>query len=201
MVFLEKGGLLATPPRKLPPSGLVMVTRRILQRRVRMRPSEDINALILYLLALSADKYGIRIHCFQVLGNHYHIILSYTKKRLPAFMQHLNGLLGRALNCHQGECEFTWSPGSFNSIDLLNHPATIHKYMLYVLSNVTAAGLVRSAKEWPGVKILPHGSVGGSFVRTGPTSSSTKRVTCPTSLSFAPACPRSWAIATWHGRR
>ena len=64
-----------------------MVTRRILQRQLRLRPEEPINHLLLYMLVVAAEKYGVKIHCFQFLSNHIHVILTYTKKRLPRFMQ------------------------------------------------------------------------------------------------------------------
>ena len=62
---------MATPPRYLPPAGTVMVTRRILRRQLRLRPEESINELLLYMLVVAAEKYGIKIHCFQFLSNHF----------------------------------------------------------------------------------------------------------------------------------
>ncbi|MGE3166533.1 MAG: transposase, partial [Planctomycetota bacterium] len=147
---------MATPPRLLPPSGTVMVTRRVLKRQHRLRPSREVNQLILYLLAVAAERYSVRVHAFQVLSNHLHLVVSYSGKTLPKFMQFSGSQVARALNCHQGQWETVWAPGSYNKLDFLRDRATIFKYMLYVLTNVVAAGLVRSAKEWPGVKILAH---------------------------------------------
>lgn len=133
-----------------------MVTRRVLRRQLRLVPGKQVNQLLRYLLAVASAKYKIRLHGFQVLGNHFHICLTYSQKRLPPFMQYLDSQLGRALNCHQGEWEFFWAPGSYNKIDFLKCAATTFKYLVYTLTNVVAAGLVPSAKEWPGVKVLPH---------------------------------------------
>ncbi|MGE3963307.1 MAG: transposase [Planctomycetota bacterium] len=147
---------MATPPRMIPPTGTVMVTRRILKRQLRLHPSREVNQLILFLLAVAAERYSIKVHAFCVLSNHMHVIVSYSEKRLPKFMQFLDSQIARALNCHQGQWETVWAPGSYNKLDFLRDRSTILKYMLYVTTNPVAAGLVRRAKEWPGVKVLPH---------------------------------------------
>ncbi|MGE3964669.1 MAG: transposase [Planctomycetota bacterium] len=93
---------MAAPPRMLPPFGMVMVTRRVLKRQLRLRPSRQLNQLLMYLLAVAAERYGVTIHSFCILGNHLHIIVSYWEKRLPKFMQFLDSQIARALNCLQG---------------------------------------------------------------------------------------------------
>ena len=103
---------------------------------MRLRPEKAINELLLYMLAVAAAKYETKIHCFQFLGNHFHIIFSYTQKRLPKFMQLFDSQVGRALNCYQGMWETVWAPGSYNKIDFLNDDETTFKYLLYVLANV-----------------------------------------------------------------
>ena len=133
-----------------------MVTRRILRRQMRLRPEESINKLLLYMLVVAAEKYGIKIHCFQFLSNHFHLILSYTQKRLPRFMQLFDSQVGRALNCYQGMWETVWATGSYSKIDFLDDDETLFRYLLYVITNAVEAGLVKSAKDWPGLKILPH---------------------------------------------
>lgn len=59
---------MATPPRMLPPSSTVMVTWRVLERPHRLRPSREENQLTLHLLAIAAERYAVKVHAFQSLG-------------------------------------------------------------------------------------------------------------------------------------
>jgi REP element-mobilizing transposase RayT len=165
-----------------------MVTRRVLRRQLRLRPEESVNEILLYILAVAARKYDIRIHCFQFLSNHFHLVFSYTRKRLPRFMQYFDGLVGRALNCHQGLWETFWAPGSYNSLHLTDDE-TVLRYMLYVLTNAVEAGLVKSAKEWPGLKILPH-EIGHSIRARQPGSFCDPNGPLPEGVTLKTCMPR-----------
>jgi hypothetical protein len=58
-----------TAPRQVLPGTTYLVTRRCSERRLFLRPSERVNAIFLYVLAVAAQKYGIDVHAFCVLSN------------------------------------------------------------------------------------------------------------------------------------
>jgi REP element-mobilizing transposase RayT len=146
-----------TAPRQVLPGATYLVTRRCSQRQFLLKPSEAANQIFLYVLALAARRHGILLHAFCVLSNHYHLVVTDPSARLPAFLQLLDALVARALNASLGRWESFWAPCSFSAVALLS-PADIVDKTAYTLANPVAAGLVRSARSWPGLWSSP-----GSF--------------------------------------
>ena len=143
-----------TPPRQILPGVTYLVTRRCTQRQFLLRPRRLVNETFLYLLALAADRFGIRVHAFCVLSNHYHLLLTDPHARLPAFSQFLDSLVARSLNALYGRWEHFWAPGSYSAVALAT-PEDVLAKAAYLLANPVAAGLVRSAKSWPGLWSSP----------------------------------------------
>jgi len=143
-----------TAPRQVLPGTTYLVTRRCSQRQFLLRPGKLANETFLYILALAASRYGIRIHTFCVLSNHYHLLLTDPHARLPAFGQFLDSLVARALNASLGRWESFWAPNSYSAVALPS-PQDILDKAAYVLANPVAAGLVRSARDWPGLWSAP----------------------------------------------
>ena len=61
-----------TPPRRVLPGTSYLVTRRCSERRFFLRPSKLTNEILLYVLAVAAQRYGVLVHAFCVLSNHLH---------------------------------------------------------------------------------------------------------------------------------
>ena len=79
------------PLRFVPENGLVEITTRTLQGRLLLRPSPELNDLILGVIGRAQDRYGMVIHAFVVTSNHAHYILSpTTAEQLARFMQFVN---------------------------------------------------------------------------------------------------------------
>lgn len=70
--------------------------------------------------------------------------------RLPEFLEHFHRLLARAQNAALGRWENLWSSDKTSVVLLVSDEDVLEK-MAYTISNPTAAGLVRSPGEWPGV--------------------------------------------------
>lgn len=150
-----------TAPRQVLPGTTYLVTRRCSDRRFFLKPSTRTNTLFLYLLAVASKKYEIEIHAACVLSNHYHLVVTDLHARLPAFGQYLDSLLARALNAVYQSYEHFWSPSSYSAVSLVTPDAIVDK-VAYTLANPVAGGLVRHAREWPGVWTSPD-LVGTSF--------------------------------------
>jgi putative transposase len=138
-----------TAPRQVLPGTTYLVTRRCTQRQFLLKPSTISGEVFLYLLALAARRYGVEVHAYCVLSNHYHLVVTDPLAQLPAFQQYLASLLARALNAWLGRDEDFWGPGSFSAVALVA-PRDIVDKVAYTLANPVAAGLVKSARRWPG---------------------------------------------------
>jgi REP element-mobilizing transposase RayT len=109
------------------------------------------NAVFVYVLAVAARRFGIQVHAFCVLSNHFHLVITDPEARLPAFEQYLDSLVARALNASLGRWESFWAPASYSAVALAS-PEDVVAKVAYVLANPVAAGLVQRGSEWPGVR-------------------------------------------------
>jgi len=139
-----------TAPRQVLPGTTYMVTRRCAQRQFLLRPSAVTNGVFLYVLAVAARRFGVQVHAFCVLSNHFHLLVTDPEARLPAFEQYLDSLVARALNASLGRWESFWGPSSYSAVALVGLVDVLDK-AAYVLANPVAAGLVRRGREWPGL--------------------------------------------------
>ncbi|MCM2334546.1 MAG: hypothetical protein NDI82_11455, partial [Anaeromyxobacteraceae bacterium] len=78
------------------------------------------------------------------------LVVSDPYARLPEFGGYLDSLLARAINALYGLDGTFWEGGSFNAT-LLTTPHDILDKCAYALANPVAAGLVRRARQWPGL--------------------------------------------------
>lgn len=127
-----------------------MVTRRCTQRQFLLKPSRLTNQLVRYCLALAAAKTGVLLHAVCVMSNHWHGVVTDPFARLPEFLEHFHRTLAKAQNASLGRWENLWSSDKASVVLLVSDEDVLEK-MAYTIANPTAAGLVRSPREWPGV--------------------------------------------------
>jgi putative transposase len=143
-----------TAPRQVLPGTTYLVSHRCSERRFFLRPTKLSSDVFRYLLAVAARRYGIQLHAFCVMSNHYHLVLTDPHARLPSFLQFLDGLAGRAINALLGRKEAFWGPDSYSAVELAGPEAVLDK-TTYTLANPVAAGLVRRGRRWPGLWSSP----------------------------------------------
>ncbi|KYG07994.1 hypothetical protein BE21_26145 [Sorangium cellulosum] len=136
-------------PRRLIAGATYFVTRRCTQRQMMLRPSMETNQVFMYCLAVAAERAGIELHAFVVMSNHWHAVLTDPEARLPQFLQLLHRLVASCMNAFLGRTENFWSAEHASVIALESAEDVLDK-IAYVITNPTAAGLVRSPEEWPG---------------------------------------------------
>jgi REP element-mobilizing transposase RayT len=158
-----------TAPRRVLPGTTYLITRRCAQRQFLLRPSATTNAIFLYVLAVAARRFGIQVHAFCVLSNHFHAIVTDPDARLPAFKQYLDSLVARAVNAVLGRWESFWAPSSYSAVVLTSAADVIDK-TAYVLANPVAAGLVARGRDWPGLWSAPEAMGRARIVAARPTT-------------------------------
>lgn len=156
-----------TVPRQVLPGTTYLVTRRCSQRQFLLRPSAVTNGVFLYILAAAAARFGVQVHAFCVLSNHFHLVVTDPDARLPAFEQYLDSLVARALNASLGRWESFWAPNSYSAVALVT-PDDVLEKAAYVLANPVAAGLVVRGREWPGLWSDPARIGSGAIEVTRP---------------------------------
>ena len=117
----------------------------------------------MYCLAVAAMLFGVLIHKFSVMSNHYHIVLTDVHGRLPEFMAWLNKHVAKAVNRHLGRRENLFDNGKYSAVILVD-AAAVRDKMGYVLANPVAAGLVEKARQWPGCWSHPNRIDGAAYV-------------------------------------
>ena len=140
--------------RRVLKGSTVAVVRRCSERRFFLRPGLRLNRTIRFLLATYARKYGIRLHGFAFMGNHFHLILTDTRRKLPKFMEQLDAMLSRVINKQLGRQGRLWESKPYTSW-ILETREELLQHLVYVAANPVEAWVVRTPDRWPGVISLP----------------------------------------------
>ena len=144
-----------TQPRFVLPGDTVMITRRTLRRHHLFRPDSAIRQLYLYTLAVCAKQFGILVHAVTLMSTHEHLIVTDTKGCFPLFLRELHRLVSlgtKVLRKWEGP---TWDHEQTSVVRLLTEQAIVEK-LAYLMANPVQAGLVRHARDWPGITVLPQ---------------------------------------------
>ncbi|WP_437735186.1 transposase [Sorangium sp. So ce1335] len=139
-------------PREIAPGATYLITRRVVRRHHLFRPDAAINQLLVYALGVSARRYGVKVHAVCAMSTHLHLIVTDVQGVLPRFLQFFHRLVALGTKVVRKWEGPVWDHRATSLVRLLTHAAVVEK-IAYVLANPVAAGLVRHAKQWPGVKV------------------------------------------------
>jgi putative transposase len=148
-------------PRMVVPGGTYHVTRTVVMSLYLLTPSDTVNQIFEYCLALAAKKYSILVHAVSVESNHFHIDVTDTLGNLSDFVQELDRCVARSLLAYyrarfpERRLDALWSPSqSFNATLLVTSDAILDK-IVYTLTNPVKDGLVLNYRKWPGFNTRP----------------------------------------------
>jgi REP element-mobilizing transposase RayT len=156
-----------TLPRQVVPGRDYMVTRRCSERRFFLRPDEDTNNAFIYCLVLAATRAKVEVTFSVAMSNHHHTGIHDPDGNFPIFTEHFHGLLARCQNAHLGRFEGFWSAEPTSVVHLVE-PNDILEKMTYAFTNPTAADLVDTVEEWPGVTTFQSTLTSGDITATRP---------------------------------
>ena len=132
---------------------IVFVTRRCTQRQFLLRPDETLNNNFLYCALYAASVYKIGLIALTVESDHYHVTAHDPDAQISAFMERLDGLAARSINCLRGRWENFWSSDAPCIVRCETRADVVDK-MVYTLTNPVKDGLVDRVHHWPGVNSL-----------------------------------------------
>lgn len=143
-------------PRRLryvPSGSLVEVTTRTIHERFLLRPSPEVNDLILGVIGKAQASTNVHIHALVFLSNHWHALLSVDDAaQLAAFMGFVNGNIARELARLHGWRDRLWSR-RYQAIVVADDDAAVAR-LRYILLNGCKEGLVDKPADWPGVSCV-----------------------------------------------
>jgi hypothetical protein len=93
------------------------------------------------------------------MSNHVHLVVTDVDGRLPEFCEWLFRTVAQCIKGVHGIRESVWSDGSYSAVRLETEEAIVDK-LAYVIANPVTAGLVREARQWPGVISRPSDMYG-----------------------------------------
>jgi len=138
--------------RFVPDGGaLVEVTCRTIQGRLLLRPSQQLNDIVLGVLGRAQSLYPLDIVGFSFLSSHYHMLLWVRDARqLSQFVGYFNGNLAREISRQTRWHDKIWADRYHAILVSEEEPAQIDR-LAYVLANGVKENLVARVEEWPGV--------------------------------------------------
>jgi hypothetical protein len=149
------------PLRFIPEHSLVEITTRTLQGRLLLKPSPELNDLILGVIGKAQHDYGMVLQGFVVASNHAHFYARPSSaQQLARFMQFLNANIAKEVARLHDWPERVWSR-RYRAIPIVDDKAA-HARMRYQLSHGAKEGLVATAGSWPGpncIAALTHGDL------------------------------------------
>ena len=103
---------------------------------------------LLDLLRVNADKFGVAIHAYVLMTNHFHLLATpQTADALPQMMQAVGRSYVRYFNDVQGRSGTLWE-GRYKST-LIQTDRYLLACMAYIDLNPVRAGLVAQAADYP----------------------------------------------------
>jgi REP element-mobilizing transposase RayT len=146
-------------------------------------PSDLVEQVFLYCLAFAALSFGLEIHAFCVLSNHFHLVVTDYEGTLPRFMHWLNVHVSKVFNVEYKRGESFWSDKKYSAVHLVNREDVLNK-IVYTITNPVSSWLVSRASRWPGLVSLPSVLAGTVFHAIRPSFFFRESGPCPQQVDF-----------------
>ena len=152
-----------------------------------LRPDEETTAAFEFCFGEAAKRFGIEVHSFLAMSNHYHAVVTDPRGVLPKFLEHVHKMVAKALNVRWSRWENFWAAEECCSTDLITDEDVFAK-VVYTLANPVAAHLVDRAILWPGASSLSLLDGGKKTVKR-PWRFFSKKGTMPESVTLETTVP------------
>jgi putative transposase len=139
-----------TEPRQVEPGDVVFSTARTVARFYLLRPDAELVQAGMYVLGHYAAKHGIVLYAACLMSTHLHLVYLDRWGRGPAFLRDAHRGIANVVKALRGfrGSVFEEDP---NETRLLTRGAIADK-IGYVMANPVAAGTVRYARDWTGLR-------------------------------------------------
>ncbi|MCG8458781.1 MAG: transposase [Holophagales bacterium] len=148
---------MAREPRIIPPNSLQHVTDVTFQNRFLLRPSAEVNEILIGVLGRAQKRYEMTICGVAVLSSHYHLLVrpkdgQHLSQFMWFFKTNLSKEVGGRLLGRRGSL----FDGRFHATTVTDEEAAQVKILQYLLSQGVKEMLVDRVLDWPGVHCAAH---------------------------------------------
>ena len=99
-----------------------------------------------HLLRQAAERFGIRVIAWCLLGTHFHLIVECRREELSSAMHRLNSVYAQRFNKRHARRGHVFEERF--SAWVITTEDHLHSAIQYVVENPVAAGLCREPQEW-----------------------------------------------------
>lgn len=131
------------------PGATYLITKKTNDDFFFLVASPSVNLILLYTLILKALRHGVLIHGFCFMSNHFHLVVTDVRGRLPAFMREFLSETSKALQVVLEESRQIWSGRRYSEVLLLDLDAA-ERGLVYTFVNPMRAELTEP-EDWPGL--------------------------------------------------
>ena len=137
--------------RPVKPDTTYHLTRLTRDLQFFLTPGEITRTVILYLLAIAAQRFQVKIHAVCAMSDHLHLTLTDVLGNLPKVMEWFLPRVTHALNAWRDREGAMWCPDepTYWRGELVDDESVIDA-MIYTLANPVEAGIVRKGRQWTG---------------------------------------------------
>lgn len=130
------------------------VTNRTFQGRYLLLPRPEVRLIVLGALGRAQRRFGMPIHAFTFVSNHFHLLLTpRDAAHLAGFMELFESKLAREINRLYGWSGSLWDD-RYHSMTVEADEETLAGRLRYVLSHGVKENLVARASDWPGAQCV-----------------------------------------------
>jgi hypothetical protein len=117
-----------------------------------LRPSDEVNEIVGYFLAVLSAERGILLRAATALSNHTHKVATDPRGQIVNLLRDFHSFVARHLNARFGDFENVWSSEPTSRIHCAQPEDVIDK-MAYMAANPVTSFLVKFRKSWPGLQM------------------------------------------------
>jgi hypothetical protein len=141
-------------PRTFPPHSLVEVTMVTIQNRFLLRPSPEVNDLVVGVFGRAQRQLDLPIVCLTVMSSHLHLlVIPRDPEHLADFMEFVNCNLSKEIGTRiRGWRGTMWSSRYHHAVVSPKEEEVQVARLVYCLANGVKEGLVDRPSDWPGVQ-------------------------------------------------
>lgn len=149
------------PPRLAFKGGVYHATCKCNNNEFSFKDDDDFQTL-LNKIEKAREKYGVKVHAFCLLHNHYHLLVSTPENdKLSLFFQYVNGQYARAHNKKYGRKGHFWGERFFsNTVEANQH---LLNTFFYIELNMVRANAVAMPEDWKWSSYSNHATGEGVF--------------------------------------
>lgn len=125
--------------------GCYHIVNRGVEQRIVYKDDEDFD-MFLELLCNGCQLYGVNLHGYVLMNNHYHLLIETTRENLSAFMKHINASYAIFFNKKYKRSGHLWQ-GRFKSWYVTDE-AYMYTLISYIENNPLKAKMVRRLGEY-----------------------------------------------------